>query len=712
MFKTLASKLNGDKSSKENTPSSSTFSNNNSSNGKSGQGKIDLHTGSSAPLSGGNGSHSSAISRPTNPFAKGFSGLHNEHNSYRPLPANQQTRTSPTNNLPRTSATNAPTGGPHQHKSSGNRKEQQTSPIRVKNPVPAASTESADGDLSFGADDFLIGSDELALADLMDDLDEHQDRDESLSLSWTPTPPKNSGAGQQGTAKNLLKPDLGSTVAHGWPKVSSVPSSQAPTEAPHQATRTFVHSIPPEANIIASEPSDRGIIMVPNSQEDTSTRPNERDTIDHRSAQRAQDMKEQDRKGLLRTQSSPSTGFASRTPPNRNRRRLPGPAGNLPRLSAEEKEQLFRSRGVPFGKDSRLPGTNSTSPNSSIKKKMKAVAQGPVDSMFANGAWEEMRKAYGLPDYKPSTMSQCKGTSPMIELCLSDIESRQDLHRGKISGLVVMIKEVSLSEIDAAVTLLDPSGEMRGTIHRTVLDQYKNNEIRVGTVLALKNVQSQDELREIQFQSLRQTLGASSTTSSSNQKSEMSHDLLSTPMISLGGATPRINAGTPSMPNSSKQLLSSFAASASLRKRSSPTRSTSQTSAASDSGARSRSGANSASGSHAFLQSAAIPEIEAARSSSAKSPTSPERPMDALSSYDWPDDFAEVDFEVSLDEGHPSFPERGQNDAPRSTNANPPTVQAPIPRRQQDGMMAGDDDDDLENLLDGLDENDLFDLDS
>ena len=31
---------------------------------------------------------------------------------------------------------------------------------------------------------------------------------------------------------------------------------------------------------------------------------------------------------------------------------------------------------------------------------MKAVSHGPVDSMFANGAWEEMRKAYGLPDYK------------------------------------------------------------------------------------------------------------------------------------------------------------------------------------------------------------------------------------------------------------------------------------------------------------------------
>ncbi|KAF9989478.1 hypothetical protein BGZ75_006323 [Mortierella antarctica] len=874
MFKTLTSKLNGGNPPKEIATTSLALSNSNSS--KPGQGKTDAQAGSIAPRPAGHEKHLSAISgpggqvasRPTNPFAKGVSGLHNEHNSYRHLSANQQTWTKPTN-------TSASTGGSHQHKSSGSRKEQQTSPTRVKTPVTAASTEAADGDLSFGADDFLIGSDELALADLMDDLDGDKDKDkdkdneESLSLSWTPTPPKSSGEKQQGATNNIFKLDPRSAVAHGWLKVNSAPPSQASAVAPQQTTRTFVRSTPSKPNTIASESSDRGITMVPNSQEDSSTRPNERDTIDHRSAQRAHDMKEQDRKGLLRTQSSPSTGFASKTSPIRNRRKLPGPAGNLPRLSAEEKEELFRSRGVPFGKDTRITGTNSTSPNSSIKKKMKAVAHGPVDSMFANGAWEEMRKAYGLPDYKPSTISRCKGTSPMIELCLSDVENRQDLHRGKIPGLVVMIKEVSLSEIDAAVTLLDPSGEMRGTVHRTVLEQYKNNEIRVGTVLALKNVsvfsptpsshyliitlrniigiflphpptiilsqgssqernsqkkrkqvtpdtdslesgslrgnpfavaldssavessagpsgtrvashkqvsssssqtsdelavhtavgkrrrefspqkneasapkeaavfsqhdtngkkqsqgrssyntpsqqqQSQDDLQEIQFQSLRQTLGASSTTSMSNRQSGSFNDFSSTPMISLGGATPNINANTPSKPSNSKQLLSSFAASASLRKRSSPTRLTSQNSSAADSGARPNCGASSVSSSHAFRHSSALPEIEAARSSSsATSPTLPERPMDALNSYDWPDDFAEVDFEVSLEEGHPNLPGRGQNDAPGSANTNPSTVQASALRQRQNHMMVGDDDEDLENLLDGLDENELFDLDS
>lgn len=76
----------------------------------------------------------------------------------------------------------------------------------------------------------------------------------------------------------------------------------------------------------------------------------------------------------------------------------------------------------------------------------------------------------------------------MIKYSISDIERSKELHRGKVPNLVAMVKDVVLSEIDAAVTLLDPSGEMRGTIHRTVLEQYKNNEIRIGTVLALQNV--------------------------------------------------------------------------------------------------------------------------------------------------------------------------------------------------------------------------------
>jgi hypothetical protein len=85
-----------------------------------------------------------------------------------------------------------------------------------------------------------------------------------------------------------------------------------------------------------------------------------------------------------------------------------------------------------------------------------------------------------------STLDSVKGSSPLVQVTISDIENRQ--HRGKIPWLVVIIKDFTPSEIDAAVTLMDPSGEMKGTVHNSVLEHFKNNEIKIGTVLVLNNV--------------------------------------------------------------------------------------------------------------------------------------------------------------------------------------------------------------------------------
>ncbi|KAF9108697.1 hypothetical protein BGX29_008229 [Mortierella sp. GBA35] len=402
------------------------------------------------------------------------------------------------------------------------------------------SAEAAfDTDISFGGDEFLLDTDELALADLMDDLDHDKesgngnrnergkekdsedDDDEDIPLSWTPTPPKvvktttptplsplsplsrfSSTARITGATRSFKSASIVKQTSTSNPFVTSnyssssattpikipdspVPSFRASTTAAAAATTsssTFMKSPPRNQPEFRNPPR---MLMV-SSQESAMTRPVERDTVDSRDwgasskpQTSAGHLRDQESRGLSRSKSSPNAG-ASAGLPTRNKRKLPGPAGNLPRLSAEEKEQLFRSRGVPLGKSTRIPDTASTSPNSSIKKKMKSVSQGPIDSMFSNSAWEEMLKANGLP--------KVKGSSPLLEITIADIEERQDLHRGKIPWLVVMIKDFTPSEIDAAVTLMDPSGEMRGTVHISVLDQYKNNEIRIGTVLVLKDV--------------------------------------------------------------------------------------------------------------------------------------------------------------------------------------------------------------------------------
>ncbi|KAF9111962.1 hypothetical protein BGX27_004183 [Mortierella sp. AM989] len=876
---TLAPKLNGDKiPSKQGTLGNTDNDNNGSSAGVI-EGTINTHTDSSrsnvhrGPLnaSGSLSRQGPTISRQTNPFAKGFSGLRTDGSLHSRLSANQPAKIHEPVLPHRIQSSENP---PNIIQNKGSIGSASLIDLQTKSkPTTNSSALTSEADISFGADDFLMGSDELALVDLMDE-DDNKDNENELTLSWPITPPKVLNVTTQSTVPSQSSQNSAPSLSHfnstsaaisaasklrtppkqysaaQFKSTPHVPVGYLPHRPSVNTARTPRLSPPSSSPLSSSYNSVSSRIIVVNSQETPSGRPNVQDTVDQRSALRDQKhtviaMQGQERQGFLRSQSSPSAGTDLASNPARNRRKLPGPAGNLPRLSAEEKEQLFRSRGVPFGKDTRLPTTGSSSPNSSIKKKMKAVHQGPIDSMFATGAWEDMIKAYKLPDYKPSTLLRVKGAAPMIELSISDIENRPELHRSKISGLVVMIKEVSLSEIDAAVTLLDPSGEMRGTMHRTVLDQYKNNEIRVGTVLALKNVsvfsptpvshyliitlrnilgiflprpstiilsqgssqdrlsqkkrkltqednqdslsirhggrgsqtsstsdtpvissghggqpslspdwndvrhfgataankssaslemlnmtlidgrvmedehkkaksappsqntdrssspsgaqhlqvlqqRQQTQIQEIQFQSLRPTIGGMSAVAA--QGIIELGDVAPTPIITLGAMTPDISAAN-APERSSKSILSSFAASPNLRKR-------------------------STSSVLSQRSNSSITSPPPSRGSLTSQPSSSPIPLITQRSHsfsDWPDELGEDDFAGALgsDTSHGSIDIRSPKQSTRRNNAgtsSSATLLSPISASPQRVNRANDDDDDLDTLLDGLDENELLDL--
>ncbi|KAF9355942.1 hypothetical protein BGX26_005906 [Mortierella sp. AD094] len=822
-------KLNGGKfPSKQGTPPIPGSNIDNDSNGNTNrafEGAKSTHTDSNRSIAHRGPSNASGsvtgqgpvISRQTNPFANGFSSLRTDGTLLSKPTTDQLEKTPSSHKTALPSKMQAPGNRliNNQDKGSTGVFEQINQQTATK-PNMNSAPPSSEADISFGADDFLMGSDELALVDFMDDDEVKGSNENEHTLSWSLTPPKafksttqSSISSQISQNSTLSQPTSNPNfiaASHGHhtnaaaisvtsklqtpPKEYSKSSAQilvetSPLRSTTNATNTTkTLTASPSTSSLSSSPGFTSKILVANSQEALSSRPTVQDTIDQRSALRnhkhaTKDVQGQERQGLLRSQSSPSAGSHLASHIARNRQRLPGPAGNLPRLSAEEKEQLFRSRGVPFGKDTRFPATGSSSPNSSIKKKMKAVHQGPIDSMFATGAWEDMLRAYRLPDYKPSTLSRFKGSAPMIELSISDIEIRPELHRSKISGLVVMIKEVSLSEIDAAVTLLDPSGEMRGTVHRTVLDHYKNNEIRVGTVLALKNPrastiilsqgssqdklsqkkrkltqedgqdsftarhgeresqtssasdtpvitgvrdgqpslspdwndahlpgmtaviasankssaslemlnmtlldgkplevehkkvksappsqsmdrnpsgigahnliqplpQRQEQTQEVQFQSLRPTIGGASVPTAQT-RIELG-DITSTPIITLGAMTPDMSAvNAPS--RSSKSILSSFAASPSLRKRSSPSTLSQR--------------------SNSSITSPPPPKRPISQSSPSPLPPSTQR---THSFSDWPEEFGEDDLAGALgsDTSYGSIDLRSPNQSTRRSNA-------------------------------------------
>ena len=51
---------------------------------------------------------------------------------------------------------------------------------------------------------------------------------------------------------------------------------------------------------------------------------------------------------------------------------------------------------------------------------------------------------------------------------------------GKVPLLCVMVKKFSLSEANASVTLVDPTGEMKGTLHRGVFDEHSVEDLAPG----------------------------------------------------------------------------------------------------------------------------------------------------------------------------------------------------------------------------------------
>ncbi|KAF9364443.1 hypothetical protein BGX34_001543 [Mortierella sp. NVP85] len=392
-----------------------------------------------------------------------------------------------------------------------------------------------------------------------------------------------------------------------------------------------------------------------------------------------------------------------------------------------------------------------------------------------------------------------------------------------------MVKDVVLSEIDAAVTLLDPSGEMRGTVHRTVLEQYKNNEIRIGTVLALQNVSvfsprtashyliitlrniagifqphppstilsqgssqdrqsqkkkksaldSQDSqegegsgavvldsspvsktpklsggnlsrqssyndwddisfnyslsqegerkdikaapsspykkqkqahpnpgsgtqeslyIHEINFQSLQPTFGGSSMVPVQAPRPQDNH-VTATPLIPLGVSTQEsASAITPAL--SGRSLLASFAAPASLRKRSSSSTS-SMTQKTNSAGSTSQH-----------------PPLTGKESRVSASPPSPNTSRAGLADIsnlsDWPDDFGEADFSSILEEDLNGLADPSSDQVKRPHDGShvakvPKDPLLPNPALSSQRNV-DDGEDDLDGLLDGLDDAELYDL--
>eukprot|EP00047_Mylnosiga_fluctuans_P019054 m.78105 g.78105 ORF g.78105 m.78105 type:complete len:629 (-) comp7949_c0_seq2:244-2130(-) len=141
-------------------------------------------------------------------------------------------------------------------------------------------------------------------------------------------------------------------------------------------------------------------------------------------------------------------------------RRFPGPAGILPPLDPA----MFSSINERSLLDQLQPRTTP----------LRAVAQA---NDFSGPAWAAMMAALDAPAGEEE-YSMLGGSIGAV---------RRGIH-GKIPHLVVMIKQIKTTDTDASAIFVDPSGEIRGTIHQRAVDLFTADEMAVGAVLVLRQV--------------------------------------------------------------------------------------------------------------------------------------------------------------------------------------------------------------------------------
>ncbi|XP_030846213.1 uncharacterized protein C17orf53 homolog [Strongylocentrotus purpuratus] len=155
-------------------------------------------------------------------------------------------------------------------------------------------------------------------------------------------------------------------------------------------------------------------------------------------------------------------------------RKFPGPAGLLPKLT---------------------PGLKLKDAAVALKKKVEEeteeqLSQETEESSeevtnvgdFEHGAWFLMKTELGIRDGDPNSILQQNNLALVIRKA-----SLKQLTKNKVNHLCVMIKTISLNSSDASVSLCDPSGEMQGTIHRRLIEEYQG-DLRPGSVLVLRQV--------------------------------------------------------------------------------------------------------------------------------------------------------------------------------------------------------------------------------
>ncbi|XP_013390545.1 uncharacterized protein LOC106158958 [Lingula anatina] len=154
---------------------------------------------------------------------------------------------------------------------------------------------------------------------------------------------------------------------------------------------------------------------------------------------------------------------------SKKKRKFPGPAGLLPKLSKEA--------GL---SDTRLPSPCVPTVVAKENKTPLFPCSQSSQEVFGGATWRAMLLEVGKADY----------AAIAAKYSLANIvrkASQKLLPDGKVPVVCAVIESIQAREAEASLQLRDPSGTIQGTVHRQLVKEY-GTQLQLGSVLVLRQV--------------------------------------------------------------------------------------------------------------------------------------------------------------------------------------------------------------------------------
>ncbi|XP_052780425.1 uncharacterized protein LOC128217356 [Mya arenaria] len=152
------------------------------------------------------------------------------------------------------------------------------------------------------------------------------------------------------------------------------------------------------------------------------------------------------------------------------KRKFPGPAGILPRLSSGQSLDALSP--------SILPKTTANS-GVSPQDDLSVPCSQSSDDVFSDAPWQTLVRDLG--DEASRILNKFTIASTLL------LAGKKQLPQGKAPLVFGVVESVESHGAEASITIRDKSGRMQGTVHRDLLKEHEA-ELQIGACLLLKQV--------------------------------------------------------------------------------------------------------------------------------------------------------------------------------------------------------------------------------